>query len=57
MYNKEQLEKYKQEIIDIATVTNSRIYMHPTRRNKEEIRKEMCYMIGENIMYNRHNLS
>ena len=35
----EDLKKRKQEMIDIATVCNARIYIHPARRNEEEIWK------------------
>jgi len=56
IWSKESLDKHRQEMIEIANATNSRIYMHPTRRSYEEIKKEMCFMIWENIKYNKHNL-
>lgn len=57
IYTEEQLEKYKEEMINIASVTNSRIYMHPARRSKEKVQKEMLIKIAENIHSNKHSLS
>lgn len=56
IYTKEQLDKRKQEIIDICTVTNSRLYMHPARRSKDKVRLEMLSLITENIVSNKHTL-
>lgn len=57
IYTKEDLEKRKQEMIDIATVCNARIYIHPARRNKEEIWKLMALLIWEHIYTWKHWLS
>lgn len=57
IYTQKGLEKYKQEMINIAEITNSRIYMHPTRRSENKVRKLMLQYITENIILNKHNLS
>lgn len=54
---KEELEKRKQEMIDIATVTNSRIYIRPSRRKDEDIKNLMSLLIWEHLYYWRHRLS
>lgn len=57
IYTEEQLNKYKQEMIDISEITNSRIYIHPARRSKEKISKEMLRLIVENVTDWKNNLS
>lgn len=57
VYSLWELEKRKQEMIDIATTTNSRIYMHPSRRHKDNVQKLMCLLMAENIYCNKHSLS
>lgn len=44
-------------MVDIATVCNARIYVHPARRREDDIRKMMALLIGENIALGKHNLS
>lgn len=46
IYTAEDIEKRKQEMIDIATVCNARIYIHPARRRADDIienlREDWC---------------
>lgn len=49
IYSQEQLDKHKEEMIKIAEATNSRIYIHPAKRNKDEIAKDLCLLIWEHI--------
>lgn len=55
--SKEQLDKRKQEMINIAEATNSRIYIHPARRSYDQVARDMCLMIWEHIAKWWHWLS
>ncbi|MFW5795074.1 MAG: hypothetical protein ACOCV1_06280 [Bacillota bacterium] len=50
IFSEKQLEKYKEEMINIAETTNSRIYIHPAKRSKDKVSKEMLKLITENII-------
>jgi len=54
---KEDLDKRRQEMVDISNITNSRIYIRPARRSDEDIKKIMSLLIWEHIYYWRHRLS
>lgn len=55
--SQEALEKRQQEMIDIANATNSRIYIHPAKRNAEKVAKEMLTCLAEHFTSWKHNLS
>ncbi len=47
----EYLEKKKPEMIKLAEATNSRVYVHPTRRSKERIALQFITYIAKCIEY------
>lgn len=50
--DQEHLDKKMEEMISIAETTNSRVYMHPSRRSKRKISLELLTYTADCIKYN-----
>lgn len=53
IYNFEQLNKKKQEIIDICNQFNARAYIHLSKRNRKTIALEMLSSLADRIKLNQ----
>ena len=53
--SQDTLDKKKDEMIAIANATNSRIYIHPSRRDKNQIALELLSLVADCIRTNTNN--
>lgn len=57
IYNAEQLEKYKRDIIEVADIRGARVYIRPARRNGKMIAYKMIEMLWEHLQRDVYTLA
>lgn len=57
IYNAEQLEKYKRDIMEVADIRWARVYVRPARRSKKMIAYKMIEMLWEHLQRDVYTLS
>lgn len=54
--NQDQLDKYRERIIEYSSTHNARVYIHPSRRSNNVIATMMIKMLSEYLLESKHSL-